>query len=179
LAIFNRVKGTCTLSVFNCQCFPRHSDVGILVGTTSAVSIPPCLFTLKECKAKHHKKPYPKKDEHKGKKDSKPYYPNKGHKVEKKPAPYKEDKKPEPYQPEPYKPEPKKYEQKEHKKEETYKQDPPKEYADGGDDRTDRCGSQFGGDSCDQGECCSPYGWCGKSDSHCGSGCQKEFGKCW
>ncbi|KAJ8110503.1 hypothetical protein OPT61_g6675 [Boeremia exigua] len=28
------------------------------------------------------------------------------------------------------------------------------------------------------GDCCSPYGWCGSSDSHCGAGCQNAFGVC-
>ncbi|KZM26021.1 chitin binding [Ascochyta rabiei] len=28
------------------------------------------------------------------------------------------------------------------------------------------------------GDCCSPYGWCGSSDSHCGAGCQNAFGIC-
>jgi len=39
-----------------------------------------------------------------------------------------------------------------------------------------RCGAVYG--HCSEGECCSMYGWCGKSDSHCGYGCQSEFGKC-
>eukprot|EP00833_Pecoramyces_ruminatium_P018738 jgi/Orpsp1_1/1192770/evm.model.d7180000095748.1 len=41
----------------------------------------------------------------------------------------------------------------------------------------DRCGNEFG-TRCPSGECCSKHGWCGKSDAHCGSGCQSEFGKC-
>ncbi|KAJ4305927.1 hypothetical protein N0V90_001460 [Kalmusia sp. IMI 367209] len=28
------------------------------------------------------------------------------------------------------------------------------------------------------GECCSQYGWCGKSDSHCGTGCNLLYGNC-
>ncbi|KAF3037815.1 hypothetical protein E8E12_006794 [Didymella heteroderae] len=28
------------------------------------------------------------------------------------------------------------------------------------------------------GDCCSPYGWCGSSNSHCGAGCQNAFGVC-
>ncbi|KAH8711818.1 hypothetical protein GQ44DRAFT_776536 [Phaeosphaeriaceae sp. PMI808] len=28
------------------------------------------------------------------------------------------------------------------------------------------------------GDCCSPYGWCGSSTAHCGSGCQFDFGLC-
>jgi len=41
-----------------------------------------------------------------------------------------------------------------------------------------RCGSKYG-TRCSSGECCSKYGWCGESSSHCGSGCQSEFGKCY
>ncbi|KFY96783.1 hypothetical protein V498_02481 [Pseudogymnoascus sp. VKM F-4517 (FW-2822)] len=33
------------------------------------------------------------------------------------------------------------------------------------------CGNGFG-------NCCSSGGWCGDSDSHCGSGCQSESGEC-
>ena len=40
----------------------------------------------------------------------------------------------------------------------------------------DRCGKEFG--KCDKGYCCSQYGWCGKSEDHCGKGCQSEFGQC-
>jgi len=41
-----------------------------------------------------------------------------------------------------------------------------------------RCGKGIG--SCKNGECCSKYGWCGKSDKHCKveEGCQSKFGKC-
>jgi len=39
-----------------------------------------------------------------------------------------------------------------------------------------KCGKTDG--KCPSGKCCSKYGWCGTSDSHCGSGCQSEFGKC-
>ncbi|KAH3917922.1 hypothetical protein HBI56_178700 [Parastagonospora nodorum] len=28
------------------------------------------------------------------------------------------------------------------------------------------------------GNCCSQYGWCGKTTDHCGTGCQKGFGTC-
>ncbi|KAH7341226.1 hypothetical protein BKA66DRAFT_543947, partial [Pyrenochaeta sp. MPI-SDFR-AT-0127] len=28
------------------------------------------------------------------------------------------------------------------------------------------------------GNCCSQYGWCGKTTAYCGHGCQKGFGKC-
>jgi len=40
----------------------------------------------------------------------------------------------------------------------------------------DRCGKDDG--VCPSGKCCSKYGYCGKSDDHCGKGCQSEFGKC-
>jgi len=41
-----------------------------------------------------------------------------------------------------------------------------------------RCGKKYG--KCQDGYCCSKYGWCGKSDSYCNinNGCQSEFGKC-
>jgi len=41
-----------------------------------------------------------------------------------------------------------------------------------------RCGRGIG--YCKKGECCSKYGWCGKTDKHCmvEEGCQSEFGKC-
>jgi len=39
-----------------------------------------------------------------------------------------------------------------------------------------RCGDGVG--YCKQGYCCSKYGWCGKTDQHCGAGCQTEFGQC-
>ncbi|OUM65771.1 carbohydrate-binding module family 18 protein, partial [Piromyces sp. E2] len=41
-----------------------------------------------------------------------------------------------------------------------------------------RCGTNDGG--CPSGECCSKYGWCGRSEQHCNvsEGCQSEFGKC-
>ncbi|ORY28555.1 glycoside hydrolase/deacetylase, partial [Neocallimastix californiae] len=38
------------------------------------------------------------------------------------------------------------------------------------------CGPGYG--SCEKGKCCSKYGYCGTSDSYCGSGCQSEFGTC-
>jgi len=43
---------------------------------------------------------------------------------------------------------------------------------------SERCGKGFG--SCKKGECCSKYGWCGKTDRHCKTeeGCQSEFGMC-
>lgn len=40
----------------------------------------------------------------------------------------------------------------------------------------DRCGETYG--KCDAGECCSQYGWCGITEEHCGTGCQKEYGDC-
>jgi len=41
-----------------------------------------------------------------------------------------------------------------------------------------KCGKGYG--KCASGECCSKYGWCGKTDDHCSAtkGCQSEFGKC-
>jgi len=41
-----------------------------------------------------------------------------------------------------------------------------------------RCGKGIG--SCKKDECCSKYGWCGKSNKHCmiEEGCQSKFGKC-
>ncbi|OUM61200.1 carbohydrate-binding module family 18 protein [Piromyces sp. E2] len=42
---------------------------------------------------------------------------------------------------------------------------------------TDRCGKEFG-ISCASGLCCSKYGWCGTTGDHCGTGCQKGYGKC-
>jgi len=39
-----------------------------------------------------------------------------------------------------------------------------------------RCGKDFG--SCPNNKCCSKYGYCGTTDSHCGAGCQSEFGIC-
>ncbi|KAF8474630.1 hypothetical protein BDZ91DRAFT_711370 [Kalaharituber pfeilii] len=38
-----------------------------------------------------------------------------------------------------------------------------------------RCGAEFGGTVCKgwvDGECCSQYGWCGRTKGHCGTGCQ-------
>jgi len=42
---------------------------------------------------------------------------------------------------------------------------------------TNRCGPEFDID-CAAGLCCSKYGYCGKSEKHCGTGCQSEFGTC-
>jgi len=39
-----------------------------------------------------------------------------------------------------------------------------------------KCGKGFG--NCPSGQCCSQYGWCGKSTGYCGKGCQKKFGYC-
>jgi len=39
-----------------------------------------------------------------------------------------------------------------------------------------RCGSKDG--KCPNNECCSKYGYCGRSEKHCGTGCQSEFGQC-
>ncbi|OUM64358.1 carbohydrate-binding module family 18 protein [Piromyces sp. E2] len=44
------------------------------------------------------------------------------------------------------------------------------------DGSTERCGGKYG--SCASGLCCSQYGWCGKTGEHCGTGCQKGYGKC-
>ncbi|KXS12978.1 carbohydrate esterase family 4 protein [Gonapodya prolifera JEL478] len=41
-----------------------------------------------------------------------------------------------------------------------------------------RCGSSFGSTVCANGDCCSPYAWCGNTADHCGSGCQSAFGRC-
>jgi len=39
-----------------------------------------------------------------------------------------------------------------------------------------RCGEDYG--KCPSGQCCSKYGWCGKTDNYCSNGCQSEFGDC-
>ena len=39
-----------------------------------------------------------------------------------------------------------------------------------------KCGPGIG--VCAKGFCCSQYGYCGKSELHCGAGCQSEFGHC-
>ncbi|ORX76333.1 hypothetical protein BCR32DRAFT_183369, partial [Anaeromyces robustus] len=31
---------------------------------------------------------------------------------------------------------------------------------------------------CEDGKCCSRYGWCGTGDKYCGIGCQEKFGDC-
>ena len=40
----------------------------------------------------------------------------------------------------------------------------------------DQCGKKYG--KCDGDKCCSKYGYCGTDDAYCGSGCQKDYGKC-
>ncbi len=39
-----------------------------------------------------------------------------------------------------------------------------------------KCGEEYG--KCPSGQCCSKYGYCGKSKDYCESGCQSDFGKC-
>ncbi|KAF1829916.1 hypothetical protein BDW02DRAFT_462244, partial [Decorospora gaudefroyi] len=45
-----------------------------------------------------------------------------------------------------------------------------------------RCGSQYGGQTCQGsvfGNCCSQYGYCGSSIGYCAaSTCQKDYGSC-
>jgi hypothetical protein len=40
------------------------------------------------------------------------------------------------------------------------------------------CGGNFGCQGSPHGGCCSKFGFCGKSDAHCGAGCQSAFGTC-
>jgi len=40
------------------------------------------------------------------------------------------------------------------------------------------CGPNAGNTKCKEDECCSSEGFCGKSDDHCGVGCQPEYGLC-
>ncbi|OUM59238.1 carbohydrate-binding module family 18 protein [Piromyces sp. E2] len=40
------------------------------------------------------------------------------------------------------------------------------------------CGPNAGNTKCQEGYCCSAEGFCGKSDDHCGVGCQPKFGLC-
>ncbi|ORY27942.1 hypothetical protein LY90DRAFT_306930, partial [Neocallimastix californiae] len=40
-----------------------------------------------------------------------------------------------------------------------------------------RCGF-VNGYACPKNQCCSQYGYCGTTASHCGAGCDKHFGKC-
>jgi hypothetical protein len=47
--------------------------------------------------------------------------------------------------------------------------------------RDGRCGPQGGSQTCigsEYGDCCSPEGWCGASDEHCGVGCILGYGLC-
>ncbi len=39
-----------------------------------------------------------------------------------------------------------------------------------------KCGEDYG--TCPSGQCCSKYGWCGKTDAYCSEGCQSKFGDC-
>jgi len=39
-----------------------------------------------------------------------------------------------------------------------------------------KCGKDVA--KCPSDQCCSKYGFCGRTSSYCGSGCQSEFGKC-
>ncbi|ORX63913.1 hypothetical protein BCR32DRAFT_134356 [Anaeromyces robustus] len=41
-----------------------------------------------------------------------------------------------------------------------------------------KCGQDNDNTKCPSGQCCSVYGYCGKSDKYCGKGCQSEFGEC-
>ncbi|KAF2818773.1 hypothetical protein CC86DRAFT_254376, partial [Ophiobolus disseminans] len=45
-----------------------------------------------------------------------------------------------------------------------------------------RCGSQFGGQTCQGsswGNCCSNWGYCGSTGGYCAAEiCQKEYGSC-
>ncbi|ORX59958.1 hypothetical protein BCR36DRAFT_408328 [Piromyces finnis] len=38
------------------------------------------------------------------------------------------------------------------------------------------CGPGYG--YCHDNKCCSPYGWCGTTTAHCGTGCQSGYGLC-
>jgi len=39
-----------------------------------------------------------------------------------------------------------------------------------------KCGPGIG--SCENGQCCSVYGYCGTTEEYCGTGCQPEYGIC-
>ncbi|KXS14549.1 hypothetical protein M427DRAFT_57462 [Gonapodya prolifera JEL478] len=41
-----------------------------------------------------------------------------------------------------------------------------------------RCGTDHGSTTCPDSLCCSSYGWCGSTSTHCGASCQSQFGKC-
>ncbi|KAF1850248.1 carbohydrate-binding module family 18 protein [Cucurbitaria berberidis CBS 394.84] len=46
---------------------------------------------------------------------------------------------------------------------------------------TGRCGAANGGLVCtgsSYGNCCSQYGWCGRTSAYCGTGCNSGFGTC-
>jgi hypothetical protein len=40
------------------------------------------------------------------------------------------------------------------------------------------CGGNFGCSGSPLGSCCSQFGFCGKTDAYCGTGCQSAFGTC-
>jgi len=42
---------------------------------------------------------------------------------------------------------------------------------------SDRCGANFG-KCANKNECCSQYGYCGKTSAYCGTGCQPKYGLC-
>jgi len=48
--------------------------------------------------------------------------------------------------------------------------------SDGKTSTNGKCGKQYG--KCPSGQCCSEYGYCGKTEDYCGTGCQSEFGDC-
>ncbi|MDR3739319.1 MAG: hypothetical protein P4L40_09900, partial [Terracidiphilus sp.] len=42
------------------------------------------------------------------------------------------------------------------------------------------CGPTGGGAACEDGACCSPYGWCGTTEAYCApDNCQSGYGLCW
>ncbi|KAH7383774.1 hypothetical protein BKA66DRAFT_549232, partial [Pyrenochaeta sp. MPI-SDFR-AT-0127] len=43
---------------------------------------------------------------------------------------------------------------------------------------THKCGPNNNGRICASGYCCSQYGYCGKTDAYCSTGCQSSFGSC-
>jgi len=44
--------------------------------------------------------------------------------------------------------------------------------------RNEKCGPKNKNQICPKNECCSKYGYCGKSSAHCDKGCQTEFDRC-
>ncbi|OUM56121.1 carbohydrate-binding module family 18 protein, partial [Piromyces sp. E2] len=40
-----------------------------------------------------------------------------------------------------------------------------------------QCGKDYG-TICPSGQCCSKYGWCGKTSDYCSTGCQSKYGIC-